>query len=263
MWTSPPASRLRSLAAVPLAHAEARSGPPMGGWHSSQAPPARAARLRSVVSSCPAPVDDAGPSGVDRCVGADPGAERQGTPLDWRRNMLEDLVGTLAVAAALTFAAGPAMATAASPQGPAPYTCVGGEIPSGNYASITVTGVCSVAARCRDQRRRQRERRSRCHARRAERAVDDHRRTQRHRRLRARSSAWAASRPRSPATRHMSAPSSPEGTPPSPSTGTSPSPTRRRSVERHHGQGERHADRRRLLDPLVDQEQHDRRATSR
>jgi hypothetical protein len=26
-----------------------------------------------------------------------------------------------------------------------PYTCTGGEIPSGNYASITVTGVCSVA----------------------------------------------------------------------------------------------------------------------
>jgi len=55
------------------------------------------------------------------------------------------IVGTLAVAAALTLAAGPVMATAASPQGPAPYTCVGGEIPSGTYASITVTGMCSVA----------------------------------------------------------------------------------------------------------------------
>jgi hypothetical protein len=35
------------------------------------------------------------------------------------------------------------MAALASPS-PAAYTCTGGEIPSGNYSSITVTGACSV-----------------------------------------------------------------------------------------------------------------------
>jgi hypothetical protein len=34
----------------------------------------------------------------------------------------------------------------ADPSSTPPYTCTGGEIPSGNYASITVTGVCSVQA---------------------------------------------------------------------------------------------------------------------
>src|SRR5690349_7946145 len=56
------------------------------------------------------------------------------------------IVGALAVAAALSVAAGPATANAAGPNRPASYTCVGGEIPSGSYASITVTGMCSVAA---------------------------------------------------------------------------------------------------------------------
>jgi hypothetical protein len=37
------------------------------------------------------------------------------------------------------------MAAAASPSPPA-YTCTGGDIPSGNYASITVTGFCDVPA---------------------------------------------------------------------------------------------------------------------
>src|SRR5437764_6997272 len=32
----------------------------------------------------------------------------------------------------------------AAPSGTSPYTCTGGDIPSGNYASITVTGFCDV-----------------------------------------------------------------------------------------------------------------------
>ena len=32
----------------------------------------------------------------------------------------------------------------AAPSGTSPYTCAGGDIPSGNYASITVTGFCDV-----------------------------------------------------------------------------------------------------------------------
>src|SRR5437763_15684556 len=32
----------------------------------------------------------------------------------------------------------------ASAKGSSPYTCTGGGIPSGNYASINVTGVCDV-----------------------------------------------------------------------------------------------------------------------
>lgn len=55
------------------------------------------------------------------------------------------LVGALALAATLAVAVGPATAHAAGASGPASYTCVGGEIPSGSYASITVTGMCSVA----------------------------------------------------------------------------------------------------------------------
>ncbi len=42
---------------------------------------------------------------------------------------------------------GPAMASVvSSTHKPASYTCTGGEIPSGKYASITVTGPCSVPA---------------------------------------------------------------------------------------------------------------------
>src|SRR4051812_3963231 len=59
------------------------------------------------------------------------------------------ILGFLAAAAALAVPAGPAMA--AGP-GPMAYTCAGGDfasgtfttIPSGTYASITVTGVCNV-----------------------------------------------------------------------------------------------------------------------
>lgn len=38
-----------------------------------------------------------------------------------------------------------AAAAPSGPSGPSAYTCEGGEIPSGDYASITVTGMCSVA----------------------------------------------------------------------------------------------------------------------
>ena len=41
---------------------------------------------------------------------------------------------------------GPAMAAGSNTRSAMPYTCTGGEIPSGNYASITVTGPCSVPA---------------------------------------------------------------------------------------------------------------------
>ena len=50
------------------------------------------------------------------------------------------VLGSVAIAGALVFSGGPA--AAAGP--PTPYTCAGGDIPSGNYASITVTGFCQV-----------------------------------------------------------------------------------------------------------------------
>ncbi|MDQ6897850.1 MAG: hypothetical protein M3171_14835, partial [Actinomycetota bacterium] len=53
------------------------------------------------------------------------------------------VLGTLTVAAALALSGGPANAAASSA---APYTCTGGEIPSGTYASLTVTGECAVVA---------------------------------------------------------------------------------------------------------------------
>lgn len=52
------------------------------------------------------------------------------------------ILGSLAVAAALALPAGSAMA--GGPQGPMAYTCTGGAIGSGDYASITVTGFCGV-----------------------------------------------------------------------------------------------------------------------
>ncbi|HYK95148.1 MAG TPA: hypothetical protein VE011_04660 [Candidatus Dormibacteraeota bacterium] len=59
------------------------------------------------------------------------------------------ILGSLAIAAALALPTGSAMAAA---QGAMPYTCTGGDlasgtftsIPSGNYASITVAGVCNI-----------------------------------------------------------------------------------------------------------------------
>ena len=53
------------------------------------------------------------------------------------------LLSTVAATVALVLTGGPAMACQ---QRPSAYTCTGGEIPSGNYASITVVGACSVAA---------------------------------------------------------------------------------------------------------------------
>ena len=50
-------------------------------------------------------------------------------------------LGCLAVAAALALPTGTVMAG-----GPMRYTCTGGDIPSGTYASITVTGACDVPA---------------------------------------------------------------------------------------------------------------------
>ena len=62
------------------------------------------------------------------------------------------MLGSLVVAVALTLSTGPAMA--AGPYGShddrsggnREYKCTGGSIPSGTYASITVTGVCDVPA---------------------------------------------------------------------------------------------------------------------
>lgn len=52
------------------------------------------------------------------------------------------VLGTLAVTAALAL---PGAAANAASSSPAPYTCTGGEIPSGTYSSLTVTGPCAVA----------------------------------------------------------------------------------------------------------------------
>lgn len=51
-------------------------------------------------------------------------------------------VGVLVAASAVMFASSPASAKAHG--WPKPYTCQGGEIPSGSYASITVAGPCAV-----------------------------------------------------------------------------------------------------------------------
>lgn len=57
------------------------------------------------------------------------------------------ILGTIAVAAALALAPGSAMATGPHhPHQPMAYTCTGGEIASGTYQSIKVTGECSVPA---------------------------------------------------------------------------------------------------------------------
>ena len=54
------------------------------------------------------------------------------------------IAGSVVAAGALVLSGAPSPAHA---QHPSPgYTCTGGEIPSGNYHRITVTGVCSVAA---------------------------------------------------------------------------------------------------------------------
>jgi hypothetical protein len=58
-----------------------------------------------------------------------------------RKSTRLGILGTLAMAAALAFWAAPAMAGTSPP----PYTCSGGDIPSGTYSSITVAGYCDVA----------------------------------------------------------------------------------------------------------------------
>lgn len=60
------------------------------------------------------------------------------------------ILGTVAATGALVLIGTPAMASG-SPghghgHGPMPYTCSGGDIPSGTYLRITVTGQCSVPA---------------------------------------------------------------------------------------------------------------------
>ena len=55
-------------------------------------------------------------------------------------------VGTLTVAGAFALSSTPALAGQSHEPEPRAYTCAGGEIPSGNYERITVTGACSVAA---------------------------------------------------------------------------------------------------------------------
>jgi hypothetical protein len=54
-------------------------------------------------------------------------------------------VAAFATGAALVLAWSIATADAASASTPAAYTCTGGEIPSGTYSSITVTGACAPA----------------------------------------------------------------------------------------------------------------------
>jgi hypothetical protein len=58
--------------------------------------------------------------------------------------MWPKVLGTLVVAGALALSGGPALAATSNTRTPSAYTCTGGDIPSGNYASITVKGVCSV-----------------------------------------------------------------------------------------------------------------------
>lgn len=55
------------------------------------------------------------------------------------------VLGALAATGALALAGGPASASC-GPRGPQVYKCTGGDIPSGTYAKIKVTGACSVAA---------------------------------------------------------------------------------------------------------------------
>ncbi len=49
------------------------------------------------------------------------------------------VLGAITVAGALALSGGPAIAAGSSMQAATRYTCTGGEIPSGNYSSITVT----------------------------------------------------------------------------------------------------------------------------
>jgi hypothetical protein len=55
-------------------------------------------------------------------------------------------LGTVVLAGALALSAGPAMADGSRTKAPSAYTCTGGSVPSGTYASMTVTGACTVTA---------------------------------------------------------------------------------------------------------------------
>lgn len=55
------------------------------------------------------------------------------------------VLGTLALAAALALSGGSAMAVVSAGGGSNAYTCTGGEIPSGDYSNMTITGACRVA----------------------------------------------------------------------------------------------------------------------
>ena len=87
-------------------------------------------------------------------------------------------VGALVAASAVVFAGGAAFAGA--PGGHTGYTCTGGAIPSGTYASITVAGPCSVAADAVIDVTGSVGVLRRSGPRRAERPGHDHRRPQRH-----------------------------------------------------------------------------------
>lgn len=54
-------------------------------------------------------------------------------------------LGTVVLAGVLALSAGPAMADGSRAHAPSDYTCTGGPIPSGTYASMTITGACTVA----------------------------------------------------------------------------------------------------------------------
>ncbi|WP_344042326.1 hypothetical protein [Nocardioides panacihumi] len=57
-----------------------------------------------------------------------------------RKSVWLAIPGSLALAGALAVSPGPATAAGSSTA----YTCTGGDIPSGSYSSITVTGMCDV-----------------------------------------------------------------------------------------------------------------------
>jgi hypothetical protein len=63
-----------------------------------------------------------------------------------RKTMLLRVLGTLGVTGALALSGGAAPASPVTAAGsPMPYTCTGGDIPSGTYASIRITGPCDVS----------------------------------------------------------------------------------------------------------------------
>lgn len=55
------------------------------------------------------------------------------------------VLGTMAATGALALVGSSAIASACPSGGHGAYTCTGGEIPSGSYANVTVTGQCDVA----------------------------------------------------------------------------------------------------------------------